>query len=104
MVVADPTRTEKTICLAVTPTLKAMGVPSRPRLFEVIQKVKELNYGRKESITYIVAPPRMSLYMQVSTQVYNIYLQYVSTEDVYIYSVDEVFGKGFIDLSATKNK
>lgn len=91
LVVADPTRTEKTICLAVTPTLKAMGVPSRPRLFEVIQKVKELNYGRKESITYIVAPPRMALYMQVSTQVYNIYLQYVSAEDVYIYSVDEVF-------------
>lgn len=91
LVVADPTRTEKTICLAVTPTLKAMGVPSRPRLFEVIQKVKELNYGRKEPITYIVAPPRMSLYMQVSTQVYNIYLQYVSAEDVYIYSVDEVF-------------
>ncbi|MBQ0067644.1 MAG: hypothetical protein KBS60_05645, partial [Phascolarctobacterium sp.] len=58
LVVADKSRTEKTICLAVTPSLKAMGVPSRPRLFEVVQKVKQLNYGRKEPITYIVAPPR----------------------------------------------
>lgn len=91
LVVADPTRTEKTICLAVTPTLKAMGVSSRSRLFEVIQKVKQLNYGRKEPITYIVAPPRMALYMQVSKQVYNIYLKYVSAEDIHIYSIDEVF-------------
>lgn len=91
LVVADQSRTEKTICLAVTPSLKAMGVPSRPRLFEVVQKVKQLNYGRKEPITYIVAPPRMALYMQVSTQVYNVYLQYISPEDIHIYSVDEVF-------------
>lgn len=91
LVVADESRTEKTICLAVTPSLKELGIPGRPRLFEVVQKVRQLNYGRKEPITYIVAPPSMALYMRVSTQVYHVYLKYVSKEDIYVYSVDEVF-------------
>ena len=91
LVVADPTRTEKTICLAVTPSLKALGIPGRPRLFEVVQKVRQLNYGRKTPVTYIVAPPRMALYMKVSTQVYNVYLKYISPDDIHIYSIDEVF-------------
>lgn len=85
LVVADSSRTEKTICLAVSPSLKAYGIPGRPRLFEVVQKAK------KEKIDYIVAPPRMALYMQYSTRIYEIYLRYVSKEDMHVYSIDEVF-------------
>lgn len=93
LVVADATRTEKTICLAVSPALKAYGIPGRPRLFEVVQRVREVNRGRKEQdrITYITAPPRMALYMEYSTRIYNIYLKYVAPEDIHVYSVDEVF-------------
>ncbi len=114
LVVADSNRTEKTICLAVTPSLKAAGIPGRPRLFEVIQKVEEINNIRKSYVPqnnlsgssynsdelsankslafdYIVAPPRMALYMKLSTQIYKIYLKYVSPEDIHVYSVDEVF-------------
>ena len=114
LVVADKSRTEKTICLAVTPSLKAYGIPGRARLFEVIQKVNEINYQRKYNarnheftgesynsdelrinpnlkLDYIVAPPRMSLYMKYSTSIYNIYLKYVAPEDIYPYSIDEVF-------------
>ena len=97
LVVADEGRTEKTICLAVSPALKAYGIPGRPRLFEVVQRINFINeQGRKRNknykeITYITAPPRMSLYMEYSRKIYNIYLKYVAPEDVHIYSVDEVF-------------
>ena len=85
LVVADPDRTEKTICLAVSPSLKAYGIPGRARLFEVVAKTKGRN------IEYIVAKPRMALYMEYSTRIYNIYLKYVAAEDMHVYSVDEVF-------------
>ncbi len=85
LVVADASRTEKTICLAVSPSLKAYGIPGRARLFEVVAKTR----GR--DIEYIVAPPRMARYMEVSSQIYDIYLKYVAAEDMHIYSVDEVF-------------
>lgn len=114
LAVADRSRTEKTICLAVSPSLKAYGIPGRARLFEVTQKIKEVNAGRKikapggilagESydddelkaspglaVSYITAPPRMALYMKYSTDIYNIYLKYVAPEDIHVYSIDEVF-------------
>ncbi len=114
LVVADPTRTEKTICLAVSPSLKSYGISGRARLFEVIQKIKEVNAERARkapgllftgssyndidlkkspelSIDYIVAPPRMAYYMDYSTRIYNIYLKYVAPEDIHVYSIDEVF-------------
>jgi DNA polymerase V len=114
LVVADASRTEKTICLAVTPSLKAYGIPGRARLFEVIQKVKEVNIERKRKapgrrfqgasylaeelsehpeleLTYIVAPPRMAYYMEYSTVIYDIYLKYIAPEDIHVYSIDEVF-------------
>lgn len=85
LVVADESRTEKTICLAVSPALKAYGIPGRARLFEVVQKAKQ--YG----IDYIAAPPRMALYMDTSAKIFDIYLRYISAEDIHVYSVDEVF-------------
>lgn len=114
LVVADAGRTEKTICLAVSPSLKSYGIPGRARLFEVVQKVKEVNANRKWKapkhqlegssyddlelkanpaieIDYIVAPPRMALYMDYSTRIYNVYLKYVAPEDIHVYSIDEVF-------------
>lgn len=114
LVVADPTRTEKTICLAVSPSLKSYGIPSRARLFEAIQKVREVNAQRKykapghsfshesyfhselikdpsSELTFITAPPRMAHYMEVSTRIYNIYLKYIAPEDIHVYSIDEVF-------------
>ena len=114
LVVADLTRTEKTICLAVSPSLKAIGVPGRPRLFEVVQKVAQENERRRcrapgrrfsgEScladelqrdpsleLGYIVAPPRMRRYMEISTAIYQIYLKYIAPEDIHVYSIDEVF-------------
>ncbi len=113
LVVADSSRTEKTICLAVSPSLKAYGIPGRARLFEVVQKVKEANrirrgktkdgrftgrsYDSEElknsqyELDYIVARPRMALYMEYSRKIYDIYLKYVAPEDIHIYSVDEVF-------------
>ena len=114
LVVADKSRTEKTICLAVTPSLKSFGIPGRARLFEVVQKVREANTARKMqapkrtfsgtsfdekelkenpelAIDYIAAPPRMALYMEYSTRIYQIYLKYVAPEDIHVYSVDEVF-------------
>ena len=114
LVVADESRTEKTICLAVSPSLKAHGISGRARLFEVIQRVKEINTERLRrapnkcfvsksyiaadlaadpslELGYIVACPQMTLYMQVSQQIYGIYLKYVAPEDIHIYSVDEVF-------------
>ncbi len=114
LVVADESRTEKTICLAVTPSLKAYGLPGRCRLFEVVQKVREINSGRLTkapghqftgesssapalaadpglSLTYVVARPQMALYMKRSTEIYQIYLKYVAPEDIHVYSIDEVF-------------
>lgn len=113
LVVADASRTNKTICLAVTPSLKALGVSGRPRLFEVMRDVERINAWRQTkagaplvgasvdarelaaqpqmALDYIVAPPRMALYMQVSTQIYSIYLRYIAPEDIVPYSVDEVF-------------
>ena len=114
LVVADSSRTEKTICLAVSPSLKSYGIPGRARLFEVIQKVKEANYFRKRKapgykfedkssdftelsknpsleIDFIIAPPQMSRYIKISTEIYQIYLRYIAPEDIHIYSVDEVF-------------
>ncbi len=114
LVVADPSRTEKTICLAVSPSLKKYGLSGRARLFEVIQKVKAANNIRKIKapnhvfcgssddslalqkkpslkIDYIIAPPRMARYMEYSTKIYNIYLKYIAPEDIHIYSIDEVF-------------
>lgn len=114
LVVADNTRTEKTICLAVSPSLKQYGIPGRARLFEVVKKVKEINNQRKQkipnhkfigssyidsnlkefkelSLDYIIAPPRMSKYIEYSTKIYNIYLKYLSPNDIHIYSIDEIF-------------
>ena len=114
LVVADESRTEKTICLAVSPSLKAYGIPGRARLFEVIQRVKEVNAARRMqapggalageswdaaalaadpalAVSYIAAPPRMAHYIEYSTRIYEIYLQYVAPEDIHVYSIDEVF-------------
>ena len=114
LVVADESRTEKTICLAVSPSLKAFGIPGRARLFEVVAAVKEVNRRRLAAIperkfsgkschaedidsdkslavSYIVAPPRMAKYMEYSTRIYQIYLRYFAPEDMHVYSVDEVF-------------
>lgn len=114
LVVADKGRTEKTICLAVTPALKAYGIPGRARLFEVVERVRQVNAARQRlapghvftgsswddselradpslSLDYIVAPPRMAHYIERSTQVYEVYLRHVSPEDIHVYSIDEVF-------------
>lgn len=114
LVVADAERTEKTICLAVSPSLKAYGIPGRPRLFEVVQRVRQINRERKRrapggvftgssflapelaehpelELSYITARPRMAFYMEYSTAVYEIYLKYVAPEDIHVYSIDEVF-------------
>ena len=114
LVVADAARTEKTICLAVSPPLKAIGVPGRPRLFEVVQQVAVVNAQRKLAapgrcltgksafaeelqkdprlaVDYIVAPPRMACYLQYSARIYQIYLRHVAPEDIHVYSIDEVF-------------
>lgn len=114
LVVADESRTEKTICLAVSPSLKSYGIPGRPRLFEVVQKIKEVNAARQRNapgrrfagsssdynelkihpdlaVDYIVAPPQMARYMEISTQIYDIYMKYIAPEDMHVYSIDEVF-------------
>lgn len=114
LVVADAARTEKTICLAVSPSLKAYGIPGRARLFEVVQRIKEVNARRKSQapgsrftgssclapelashpeleLSYIIAPPRMAFYLDYSTLIYKIYLKYVAPEDIHVYSIDEVF-------------
>jgi len=113
LVVADGARTEKTICLAVTPALKSFGISGRARLYEVVQQVGKVNRTRKLairkdfegsscdinelkenpnlSLNYIIAPPRMSYYMDYSTRVYSIYLRYIAPEDIHVYSIDEVF-------------
>ena len=113
LVVADPSRTEKTICLAVSPALKSFGISGRARLFEVVQKVREVNakrrrqapgyeltesssdihklqYSPQTALDYIIAPPQMAHYMEVSTQIYQVYLKYFAPEDMHVYSIDEV--------------
>ncbi len=91
LVVADESRTEKTICLAVTPALKAYGIPGRARLFEVNQKVREVLRRTGEKIEFTIAKPQMAKYVEYSTKVYNVYLKYVSAEDIHAYSIDECF-------------
>lgn len=114
LVVADESRTDKTICLAVTPTLKSFDIPGRARLFEVKQRVQEINADRKRNLRgrefsgsshfyselskdpslaldFIIAPPRMAYYMEYSTRIYEIYMKYVAPEDIIVYSIDEVF-------------
>lgn len=91
LVVADASRTEKTICLAVTPSLKAYGLSGRSRLFEVVAKSEEIKRQTGKELTYIVAPPRMQLYVDYSARIYDIYLKYVSSDDIHVYSIDEVF-------------
>lgn len=114
LVVADASRTAKTICLAVSPSLKAHGLPGRARLFEVIRKIKEVNDGRRRNapggeflgesydakilekhpelaVSYVTAVPRMALYMEYSTRIYHVYLKYIAPEDIHVYSIDEVF-------------
>lgn len=118
LVVADKERTDKTICLAVTPSLKAYGISGRARLFEVVQRVEEINWYRRSkapgrklegesyddpelkrnpslALSYIVAPPRMSYYMETSARIYDVYLKFIAPEDIHVYSIDEVF----IDLT-----
>lgn len=96
LVVADKSRTSKTICLAVTPALKAYGLSGRSRLFEVEAKAKEIKRQTGKELEYIVAVPRMALYIQYSTRIYNVYLRYFAPEDIHVYSIDEVF----IDVSS----
>ncbi len=91
LVVADESRTEKTICLAVTPALKAYGIPGRARLFEVNQKVREVERRTGEKVEFLIAKPQMARYVEYSTKVYNVYLKYVSAEDIHSYSIDECF-------------
>ena len=91
LVVADKSRTSKTICLAVTPALKAYGLSGRSRLFEVEAKAREIKRQTGKELNYIVAPPRMALYIQYSTRIYNVYLRYFAPEDIHVYSIDEVF-------------
>ena len=92
LVVADTSRTDKTICLAVSPSLKAYGIGGRARLFEVVQRVREINFQHPDwHVSYIAAPPRMSRYIEASRSIYQIYLKYIAPEDIHVYSVDEVF-------------
>lgn len=92
LVVADASRTNKTICLAVSPSLKALGIPGRARLFEVVERVREINAIRapKDAVTYVTATPRMALYLEYSTRIYEIYLKYIAPEDIHVYSIDEI--------------
>ena len=90
LVVADESRTEKTICLAVSPALKAYGIPGRARLFEVYQKLR-LHSSTRQDKDFIIAPPRMAKYIEVSCKIYDIYLKYIAPEDIHVYSIDEVF-------------
>lgn len=91
LLVADPTRSDQTICLAVSPALKAIGVPSRPRLFEAKQAIKKYEAIHNTRIEYIIATPRMAEYEKVSANIYSVYLRYVATEDIHVYSIDECF-------------
>ena len=91
LVVADETRSDGTICLAVSPSLKALGVPGRPRLFEVKQRLAEIKALTGKTVPYITAMPRMARYLEVSSEIYGIYLKYLSPSDIHVYSIDESF-------------
>ena len=114
LVVADVSRTDKTICLAISPSLKAYGLPGRARLFEVKQAVREINAKRRQKVPggifkgkstdanalskdpsleldFVIAPPRMARYLEVSSKIYSIYLKTIAKEDIHVYSIDEVF-------------
>ena len=91
LLVADSSRSDQTICLAVSPALKAIGVPSRPRLFEAKQAIKKYERIHNTRIEYVTAVPRMALYEKVSATIYSVYLRYVSPEDIHVYSIDECF-------------
>lgn len=91
LVVADASRTEKTICLAVSPSLKSLGIPGRPRLFEVHQKLEDYRRRTGQKIDFITAPPQMAKYMEISAQIYKVYLKYISPDDIHVYSIDECF-------------
>lgn len=91
LLVADETRSDSTICLAVSPSLKAIGVPSRPRLFEAKQKIREYEARYRTEVELIIAPPRMAEYEKISAEIYSIYLRYCASEDVHVYSIDECF-------------
>ncbi|WP_026508647.1 Y-family DNA polymerase [Butyrivibrio sp. MC2013] len=91
LVVADTSRTDKTICLAVSPALKAYGISGRARLFEVEQRIRQIKSETGKEIDYIAAPPRMQKYMEYSSMIYRIYLKYIAPEDIHVYSIDEVF-------------
>ncbi|MBE5927215.1 MAG: DNA methylase [Lachnospiraceae bacterium] len=91
LVVADESRTAKTICLAVSPSLKKYGLSGRSRLFEVIARCDKVKAETGKTVEFIIAPPRMRLYMDYSSRIYNIYLEFVSSEDIHVYSIDEVF-------------
>ena len=99
LVVADESRSDKTICLAVTPALKALGVPGRGRLFEVRQRLQEIKAVTGKEIDFIIAVPRMQRYLDMSAQIYGIYLRYLAPEDIHVYSVDEAF----MDVTAYLN-
>ena len=91
LVVADESRTDKTICLAVSPALKAYGIGGRARLYEVKQRLREVERTTGEHVDFIIAPPQMAHYMQVSSDIYDVYLSYIAPEDMHVYSIDEVF-------------
>ena len=91
LLVADESRSDQTICLAISPALKAMGVPGRPRLFEAKQKIREYECRNRTKVDYIIALPRMAEYERVSALTYSIYLRYVAPEDIHVYSIDECF-------------
>ena len=91
LLVADPSRSDQTICLAVSPSLKAIGVPGRPRLFEAKQRIFEYEMRTHHIVDYIIAPPRMAEYERISALIYSIFLHYASPEDIHVYSVDESF-------------
>ena len=91
LLVADESRSDATICLAVSPALKALGVPGRPRLFEARQKIAEAEARLRRKIDYIIAPPQMAKYLEVSANIYAVYLKYIAPQDILVYSVDEVF-------------
>ena len=91
LLVADPSRSDQTICLAVSPSLKAIGVPGRPRLFEAKQAIRLYELTHHTKVSYITAVPRMAEYERISALIYSIYLHYVAPEDVHVYSIDECF-------------
>lgn len=91
LVVADESRSDGTICLAVSPSLKALGVPGRPRLFEVKERLAQIKATTGKTVEYITAMPRMARYLEVSSQIYGIYLKYLAAQDIHVYSIDEAF-------------